>query len=133
MVSRSFLRSAPILAVVALIASGCMFKVNHVLPPHTYMGRAPAGDGGMKRDFDRQGMKNWALAGLVPYTRWGTGDLLRSAGAVSRIEDLEVETRFSVVDTIVWVVPGFFYGYYVWAPRTIRVKGTEVLREPSAP
>jgi len=42
------------------------------------------------------------------------------------VESLAIETSFDTVDTIVWFFPGFLYGYYIWAPRTVRVEGTQV-------
>jgi hypothetical protein len=132
---RSATRAAAAAGILAtaFVASGCMFKVQHSLPPHSYFGRPPGSGSESRRGFELQATKNWALAGLLPYSGWATRDLLRESKGADRIEDLMIETRFSVRDTIVWVVPGFFYGYYVWAPRTIRVSGTEIRegdREP---
>ncbi|MCP4006026.1 MAG: hypothetical protein GY725_17710 [bacterium] len=111
---------------IAGLCSGCMFKVSHELPPKTYFGKLPNAPAATEQKFERQGHKNWWLAGLVPYSDWGTRDLLASSSGVQRIEDLEIETTFDTFDTIVWVIPGFAYGYYLWAPRSIKVKGVEV-------
>ncbi len=128
------LRSLALLTLAAL-SGACMFKVNHELPPGAYFGTlAPAADE-VEESFDRGGMKNWALAGLVPYSRFSSSDLLAKQTDTSnaRIENLEIETRFGTLDTIIWVVPGFFYGYYLWAPRTVAVRGTRVDESPEAP
>jgi hypothetical protein len=76
--------------------------------------------------FERSAMKNWLLAGLVPWSSFSSDDLLAENGPVLRYENLQVETEFNAIDTILWIVPGQFYGYYVWAPRHITVTGDEV-------
>jgi hypothetical protein len=118
---------------LALLASpGCMFRVRHELPPNAYFGRLPAAADERVTSFEDHGMKNWALAGLVPYSSWSTDDLLARQRGTTRIENLSVQTEFSTVDTIVWVVPGFAYGYYLWAPRTITVRGARVTTSDAA-
>ncbi|MFQ5514696.1 MAG: hypothetical protein ACE5FG_09675 [Myxococcota bacterium] len=115
----------PVLAL-ALLTSGCLFTVKHELPPNVYFGKLPHSSGERRKNFEDKGMKNWLLAGLVPYSGWGSKDLLPKRPSVDRIENLSIETRFSALDTLIWVVPGFFYGYYIWAPRSIYVTGTQV-------
>jgi hypothetical protein len=117
--------------LVAAAANGCMFKVKHELPARSYFGHLPKSEQERTRPFETHGMKNWALAGMVAYSGWGTKDLIPGAPAVRRVEDLAVETRFSTIDTIVWVIPGFAYGYYLWAPRTIEVEGNRVYEKES--
>jgi hypothetical protein len=107
-----------------------MFTVRHELPPNAYFGHLPNTPAERSERFDDHGMKNWALAGLLPYSGWSSKELLEKhdQGSINRIEDLAIETRFGTIDTIVWVVPGFFYGYYLWAPRTVEVTGSRVIR-----
>ena len=115
-----------LLSLCAVLSTGC-FSVKHRLPPHAYFGTLPAAPGEQSSHFERSAMKNWLLAGLVPWSRFSSDNLLAESGAgVIRYENLVVETRFNVVDTIVWIVPGQFYGYYVWAPRHVSVTGDEV-------
>ena len=109
------------------LMTGCLFNVEHQLPPRAYFGKLPAGSGQREFPFKQEDRKNWYLAGWFAYSDWGVGDLVPPLERVERIEDLEIETRFSELDTLIWVVPGFVYGYYVWAPRTIRVSGTRVV------
>lgn len=109
---------------LGLAASGC-FTVQHDLPDNAYFGTLPAKPGETRQPFRTEAMKNWALAGLVPYSSYDTGNLVEPLAA-RRLEGVEVETRFSELDTLVWIVPGMFYGYYIWAPRTLSVSGTEV-------
>jgi hypothetical protein len=105
--------------------TGC-FTVKHELPPGSYFGHLPKGTHEVSRPFAAEKMKNWLLAGLLPYSRFGVKDLVPNGAGVKRVEGIELETRFSVIDTIVWIVPGAFYGYYVWAPRTVRIEGSAV-------
>jgi hypothetical protein len=122
---KSLFRSA-LVGLCAFVASGC-FSVSHKLPPHAYFGKLPAAAGETSSGFERSAMKNWLLAGLVPWSRFSSDDLLaESASGVVRYENLAVETEFNWIDTVAWVVPGQFYGYYVWAPRHITVTGDEV-------
>ena len=114
-------------AALALGLAGC-FTVKHQLPPHAYFGKLPATQGETVSHFEQSAMKNWLLAGLIPWSSFATDDLLaRQAGAGPvRYQALEVKTEFSAVDTLIWLVPGQFYGYYVWAPRHITVTGEAV-------
>ncbi len=118
-------RAAVSLLCLAL-ASGCMHKVVHELPPNAYFGHAPARPAEQTSSFADHGMKNWWLAGLVPYTSWNSANLIPQGPKVERVENLVVQTQFSKLDTVVWVIPGFAYGYYLWAPRTITVQGAKV-------
>jgi hypothetical protein len=115
---------------ILFLASGCLHSVRHELPEHTYFGQLPAAEGERRVAFEDSGMKNWALAGLLPYSSWSSSNMLAERNGAKRVENLEIETRFGRIDTIVWVVPGFFYGYYVWAPRTVSVSGTKVSEGP---
>jgi hypothetical protein len=114
-------------AATLVLASGCMFQMNHRFPPNTIFGGASAATGGAGRganaptltSFQDSRMKNYLLAGLVPYTGFGTKNLAAAPNAGQRLAVSEVETTFNALDTLIWVVPGFFYGYYVWAPRHV--------------
>jgi len=119
----------PALAIgVACFGTGC-FTVQHQLPKGSYFGTLPAQAGERVTAFDSEASKNWFLAGLVPYTDFGVQDLAPAEGNAPRIQGLEVETRFSEFDVFISVIPGLFYGYYIWAPRTVRIKGQQVLTE----
>jgi hypothetical protein len=110
----------------AFAVTGC-FSVSHKLPPHAYFGTLPKTAAETSTSFERSAMKNWLLAGLIPWSRYSSDKLLaESASGVIRYENLQVKTEFNWLDTIVWIVPGQFYGYYVWAPRHIIVKGDEI-------
>jgi hypothetical protein len=120
-------RLAASVAAVAL-GSGCMFNMNHRFPPNTVFGGAssqPANAQTLK-SFEESRMKNYLLAGLVPYTGFGTKDLAESPRQGQRLAVSEVETTFNALDTVIWVVPGFFYGYYIWAPRHVGMTGRYV-------
>jgi hypothetical protein len=121
------LRLAFLLPLVALASTGC-FTVRHQLPPHSYFGTLPTQSGETTRHFSDDAMKNWLLAGLFPWSGFATDDLLarNSAAGAVRYQNLEVETQFTALDTLIWIVPGQFYGYYVWAPRHIKVTGDEI-------
>jgi len=110
---------------LALASSGC-FTVEHRLPAHSYFGRMPAQPDETAREFDQTAMKNWFLAGLFAYSDFSSGSLVRTDGAVRRIEGIELETRFDTIDNIAWVIPGQVYGYYLWAPRHVRIRGREI-------
>ena len=120
-------------AAFALVLGGC-FTVNYKLPPHTYFGKLPATSGETVQTFSDSAMKNWLLAGLVPWSSFSSDDLLAEQGGAGalRYQALEVETRFDALDTLIWIVPGQFYGYYVWAPRHITVTGEAVRSGASA-
>jgi hypothetical protein len=124
---------AGLFCLCALAASGC-FSVSHKLPPHAYFGTLPKAPAETVTRFERSAMKNWLAAGLIPWSRFSSDDLLAEGGAgVLRYENLQVKTEFNWVDTVAWVVPGQFYGYYVWAPRHIIVTGQEVRSGAPAP
>lgn len=131
--TRSLRAARTVLLAAGLLVTGgttgCLFTVEHQLPPDAYFGRRPdPGAHATRQPFRDAHMKNWALAGLVPYSGWSSGDMLGGEAKRRnvRVEDLAIETRFGTLDTIVWVVPGFAYGYYLWAPRTVEVSGTRV-------
>lgn len=126
-------------AAAVALTSGCMFQMNHRFPPNTVFEAASAESGAAPptlKSFEESGMKNYFLAGLVPYTRFGTKDLAEAPRAGQRLAVSEVETTFNALDTLIWVVPGFFYGYYVWAPRhvgmTARYVATDAPVVPAA-
>lgn len=114
-------------ASLAFALAGC-FTVRHELPPHAYFGKLPATSGETVQHFHDSEMKNWFLAGLVPWSFSASEDLLakQAGGPPLRYQNLEVETQFTWLDTLIWIVPGQFYGYYVWAPRHITVTGDAV-------
>jgi hypothetical protein len=114
------------LALVAALA-GC-FTVEHRLPPHSYFGQLPPQPGETSTELDRHAMKNWYLAGLGSWSDFSDADLVETGPGVRRIESLELETRFAPLDVLVWVIPGQVYGYYLWAPRTLRIRGREIQR-----
>ncbi len=110
-----------------VLASGCMHRVTHELPPNAYFGHVPTRPDQQTSSFAADGMKNWALAGLVPYSSWSSANLIPQGPGVERVENLMLQTQFSTLDTVVWVIPGFAYGYYLWAPRTVTVRGSKVV------
>jgi hypothetical protein len=121
-------RSMTLALAVALGATGC-FSVQHTLPPNAYFGTLPRGasaEGGTP--FEAQAHKNWGLAGLLPYSRWATPDLLAAQANLSNgksVQIREIETIFDPFDVFISIVPGAFYGYYIWAPRSIHIVGVE--------
>lgn len=121
-----FIRCATKAGLVGLLlasSTGCMFKVRHEIPLNAYVNPEPGGT--RRTGFEGESMKNWALAGLVPYSDFGTKNLVeRRRGR--EISSLSIETVFTGIDTLIWVVPGFAYGYYLWAPRHVRVHGEYV-------
>jgi hypothetical protein len=120
-------RSARLLLVAALSLqlSGCLFHMTHELPPNTTFGgrTEPA-----KRvqPAESSKLKPYLLAGLLPYPGFPTRNLLAPPRRGQHLANVEIETSFNWFDTIVWVVPGFFYGYYVFAPRHATVRGNYV-------
>ena len=69
-----------LLSLCAVLSTGC-FSVKHRLPPHAYFGTLPAAPGEHASHFERSAMKNWLLAGLVPWSRFSSDDLLAESGA----------------------------------------------------
>ncbi len=117
-------RIAFVLACIG--ATGC-FSVNHSLPENAYFGTLPARQPADGVPFETESMKNWALAGLLPYSGWTTSDVVaRQLGPSANppVQIRSIETVFSPLDVLISIVPGAFYGYYIWAPRTIRVSGS---------
>jgi hypothetical protein len=124
---------AALLGLCALAATGC-FSVSHKLPPHAYFGTLPKQAAETSTSFERSAMKNWLAAGLIPWSRFSSDSLLAEGGSdVIRYEHLQVKTEFNWLDTVVWIVPGQFYGYYVWAPRHITVTGEEIRSGAASP
>lgn len=122
--------TAAVVVLLAVPMSGCLFQMSHRFPPGTEFGRRPVGFKDVRK-IDDNSMKNYILAGLLPYTSFGTKDEARLLPD-ERLMDTEVQTSFNAFDTLIWVVPGFFYGYYLWAPRHVELKG-EVVRPNTAP
>ena len=123
-----------LLALLTLCATAC-FSMEHRLPAGSYFGTLPrqpgqaaqpAAQGGTQNAFTISGHKAYFLAGLFPYTTWGAADLVKWKQPQVRIEQLRIESEFDWLDNLLWLVPGQFYGYYFFAPRTIRVSGTQV-------
>jgi hypothetical protein len=116
---------ALLVALLSLQLSGCLFYMNHELPPNTtFGGRAPAG--GKAQHAEKSKLKPYLLAGLMPYPGFPTRNLLQPPRRGQHLANVQIETEFNWFDTIVWVVPGFFYGYYVFAPRHATVRGNYV-------
>jgi hypothetical protein len=120
---------AAVAAGLALALAGC-FTMNHTFPPNTQFGRRPEGAVGVRPAAD-EGMKNYLLSGLLPWTSFGTKDLAKDPGPGRQLADVEVETKFNWLDIVIWIVPGQYYGYYVWAPRHVGYKAVVV--ETGAP
>jgi len=115
---------AALVAALSLALSAC-FTMNHTFPPDTQFGRRPAGATGV-RSVGEKGMKNYLLSGLVPYTSFGTKDLAKDPGPGRHLTDVEIETQFNWFDFVVSIVPGLYYGYYIWAPRHVGYKAVVV-------
>jgi hypothetical protein len=110
---------------IALGSMGC-FSLQHELPANAYFGTLPGGAAPPGIPFDRTARKNWALSGLIPYSRWSTSDLLAAEPSVptaGSVQIREIETVFAPFDVAITIFPGSFYGYYFWATRTIHVSG----------
>ena len=110
-----------LVAALALALSGC-FTMNHTFPANTQFGHRPEGSVGVRPIAD-DGMKNYLLSGLFAWTSFGTKDLAKDPGPGRRLADVEIETKFNWMDIVIWIVPGQYYGYYVWAPRHVGYKG----------
>jgi hypothetical protein len=120
---------AALLVLLALPLSGCMFAMEHKFPEGTRFDRERHVR--VVRRVEDSRMKNYLLAGLLPWTRFGTKDIAEEPGAGRHLSGTQVETTFNALDTVIWVVPGFFYGYYVWAPRHVGVSA-DVVQEGEA-
>jgi hypothetical protein len=117
-------------AGLALALTGC-FTMNHTFPPNTQFGRRPDGAVGVRPAAD-EGMKNYLLSGLLPWTSFGTKDLAENPGPGRQLADVEVETKFNWLDIVIWIVPGQYYGYYVWAPRHVGYKAVVIDNDSEA-
>jgi len=115
---------AALVAALSLALSAC-FTMNHTFPPNTQFGHRPERAVGVHAVGDK-GMKNYLLSGLLPYTSFGTKDLAKDPGPGRQLADVEIETQFNWFDFIVSIVPGLYYGYYVWAPRHVGFEGVVV-------
>ncbi len=125
---RSVVRGVAYGLSLGMLCSGC-FTVEHQLPKGSYFGKLPTRSGERVQSFDEEAHKNWFLAGLFPYSSFSVEDLAPQDAPPARIQNLAVETRFSEFDVFISVIPGAFYGYYLWAPRTIRIQGQQVRTE----
>ncbi len=113
------------LAVLLSVAlSGC-FTMTHTFPPNTQFGHRPDGSVSVKHVED-YGMKNYLLSGFLPWTSFGTKNLAKDPGPGRELADVEIMTRFNWFDFIISIVPGLYYGYYVWAPRHVYFEGTVI-------
>jgi hypothetical protein len=121
-----FARAALVLAL-SLAVSGC-FTMTHRFPPNTQFGHRPDGAVSVAKVEDK-GMKNYLLSGLFAYTSFGTKDLAKDPGPGRELADVEIETQFNWFDFVVSIVPGLYYGYYVWAPRHVGYQGV-VIEQP---
>ena len=115
---------AALVAPLSLALSAC-FTMTHTFPPNTQFGRRPEGSASVRPVGDK-GMKNYLLSGLVPYTSFGTKDLAKDPGPGRELADVQIETQFNWFDFIVSIVPGLYYGYYIWAPRHVGYKAVVV-------
>jgi hypothetical protein len=113
---------------LTVVLSGC-FTMSHTFPPNTQFGHRPAGSVSVQKVQD-SGMKNYFLSGLFPYTSFGTKDLAKDPGPGRELADVKIETQFNWFDFIVSIVPGLYYGYYVWAPRHVGYEGV-VIEHPA--
>lgn len=111
-----------LVALVSFQLSGCLFYMNHELPPNTTFGGRPTG-GERTQHAEQSKLKPYLLAGLLPYPGFSTKNLLQPPHRGQHLANVEIETQFNWFDTFVWVIPGFFYGYYVFAPRHATVRG----------
>jgi hypothetical protein len=119
----------PLLAVLlSSQLTGCLFYMNHELPPNTRFG-GPQERGSSARSAEKSKLKPYLLAGLLPYPGFPTKNLLAPPPAGQHLSNVEIETEFNAFDAFVWVIPGFFYGYYVFAPRHAKVRGSYVQGE----
>ena len=119
------LARALVAAALALPLSGCLFYMNHELPPNTTFG-GRVEKGAHVQHAESSKLKPYLLAGLLPYPFFPTKDMLKAPPQGKHLTNVAIETQFNWFDTIVWVVPGFFYGYYVFAPRHAKVTGNYV-------
>jgi hypothetical protein len=114
-----------LVALLSFQLSGCLFYMNHELPPNTTFG-GHVEKGARAQPSESSKLKPYLLAGLLPYPFFPTKDMLAPPRRGQHLANVEIETQFNWFDTIVWVVPGFFYGYYVFAPRHATVRGNYV-------
>ena len=118
---------AALAAVLCVGLSGC-FTMTHTFPPNTQFGHRPDGAVSVEKVQD-SGMKNYLLSGLLPYTSFGTKDLAKDPGPGRELADVQIETQFNWFDFIISIVPGLYYGYYVWAPRHVGYQGVVIERK----
>ena len=115
-----WLKAAALAALV--LPLGACFHISHDLPQGAYFGTLPQGERLQGSPYDQWSMKNWALAGLVPYTSFNAGNMIPAPMAGQYVKISSIETVFTALDVGISIVPGYFYGYYVWAPRSIKVR-----------
>ncbi len=118
---RSQMASLSALLVLAVVNSACFSIKHYDLPMDAYFNHEEVGNAKVSR-FEETRMKNFLLSGLFPYSRFGAKDIVEAAPG-RKISGLEITTEFNALDVFVTLIPGMAYGYYVWAPRHITVKG----------
>lgn len=114
-----------LVATLSLQLTGCLFYMNHELPPNTTFG-GHVEHAKRVQPAENSKLKPYLLAGLLPYPGFPAKNLLAPPHHGQHLANVSIETTFNWFDTIVWVVPGFFYGYYVFAPRHAIVRGNYV-------
>jgi hypothetical protein len=126
MIRKAMRRARPLVAAALVLPlSGCLFYMNHELPPNTTFG-GRVEKGARIQHAENSKIKPYLLAGLLPYPFFPTKDMLEAPPQGKHLANVAIETEFNWFDTVVWVVPGFFYGYYVFAPRHAKVTGNYV-------
>jgi hypothetical protein len=117
------------LALMAGSLSAC-FTMTHEFPANTTFGGASLQSPPV-RTIEDSSMKNWLIAGLIPWSKFDTDDMVGVPPKGQHVAVSEVDTTFNELDTLIWIVPGQFYGYYVWAPRHVGVKA-KVVKDDAA-
>lgn len=117
------LKTASLVAalLLALANSACFTMKHHEIPMDAYFNHEDAGNAKASA-FEDTRMKNYLISGLFPYSRFGVKDIVEAQPG-RKITGLEVQTQFNALDVFVTIIPGIAYGYYIWAPRHISVKG----------
>jgi len=108
------------MVLFSTVLSGC-FTMKHGIPMDAYFNQEPAGNA-RTTSFENTRMKNYLLSGLFPYSRFGTKNMVEVKPG-RKITGLEIQSQFNEFDFFVTLIPGLAYGYYIWAPRHVSVKG----------
>jgi hypothetical protein len=125
---KTALRFRAAVALALSMALSACFTMNHSFPSNTQFGHRPEASVSVQPVKD-VAMKNYLLSGLLAYTSFGTKDLAKDPGPGRQLADVEIETQFNWFDFVVSVVPGLYYGYYVWAPRHVGFEGVVIERD----